>query len=64
MKREKPKWITMVRRADGSAVPFKSLSPEEQSRIAVNIDRKATTILARSLGLEAHFTEEPLEKVE
>ena len=49
MKKEKPKpkWITMVRRKDGSAVPFDSLSPDEKSRIAGNIERKTAEIIAQ-----------------
>ena len=64
MKKEKPKWITMVRRKDGSAVPFDSLSPDEKSRIAGNIERKTAEVIAREMGLEVHFVDSPLEKVE
>ena len=63
MKKEKPKpkWITMVRRKDGSAVPFDSLSPDEKSRIAGN---KTAEVKAREMGLEVHFGNEPLERAE
>ena len=66
MKKEKPKpkWITMVRRKDGRAVPFDSLSPDEKSRIAGNIERKTAEIIAREMGLEVHFGNEPLERAE